>query len=46
MCVGKYTRDFYFIPTILFHNGDEVYKSVELAWLKYYIGFVWISNEN
>ena len=22
MTRGKYTRDFYFIPTILYHNGD------------------------
>lgn len=36
---GRYTRDFYFLPTILFHNG-ECYVSVELAWLKWYIGIV------
>lgn len=35
MTRGKYTRDFYFIPTILYHNGDGIYASLELAWLKY-----------
>lgn len=41
MTRGKYTRDFYFIPTILYHNGDGIYASLELAWLKWYIGFCW-----
>ena len=36
---GRYTRDFYFLPTILLHNG-ECYVSIELAWLKWYIGIV------
>ena len=36
---GRYTRDFYFLPTILLHNG-ECYVRVELAWLKWYIGIV------
>ena len=36
---GRYTRDFYFLPTILLHNG-ECYVSVELAWLKWYISIV------
>ena len=45
MTRGKYTRDFYFIPTILYHNGDGIYASLELAWLKWYIGFCWIINE-
>ena len=39
MIKGKYTRDFYLIPTILIHNGDGLYKTIELAWLKWYIGF-------
>ncbi|MDT3387632.1 MAG: hypothetical protein LIR46_07740 [Bacteroidota bacterium] len=42
MTRGKYTRDFYFIPTILYHDGDGIYASIELAWLKWYIGFCWI----
>lgn len=42
MTKGKYTRDIYFIPTILYHNGDGIYASLELAWLKWYIGFCWI----
>lgn len=46
MTRGKYTRDFYFIPTILYHDGDGIYASIELAWLKWYIGFCWtIENE-
>lgn len=45
MTRGKYTRDFYFIPTILYHNGDGIYASLELAWLKWYIGFCWIIKE-
>lgn len=46
MTRGKYTRDFYFIPTILYHDGDGIYASVELAWLKWYIGFCWIIKED
>lgn len=41
MTRGKYTRDFYFIPTILYHDGDGIYASIEFAWLKWYIGFCW-----
>lgn len=41
MTRGKYTRDFYFIPTILYHDGDGIYASIEFAWLKWYIGFSW-----
>lgn len=37
---GFYTRDFYVIPTLLYHNGDGIYKTVELAWLKWYVGIV------
>ena len=38
--MSKYTntRDFYFIPTIIYHNGDGIYWSIELAWLKWGIG--------
>lgn len=39
MTKGKYERDFYIIPTILIHHSD-CYTSVELAWLKWYIGIV------
>lgn len=39
MTKGTYTRDFFILPTILFHNG-ECYVSIELAWLKWYIGIV------
>lgn len=39
MTKGRYTRDFYFLPTILLHNG-ECYVSVEIAWLKWYFGIV------
>lgn len=42
MCMGSYTRDFYFIPTILYHDGAGVYKSIEVAWLKWYVGFIWM----
>ena len=42
---GRYTRDFYIVPTILFHNGDDIYYSLEIAWLKWYIGFSWIRKE-
>ena len=41
MIRGKYTRDFYIIPTIIYHDGDGFYKSLEIAWLKYYIGISW-----
>lgn len=44
MTRGKYTRDFYFIPTILYHNGDGIYARLELAWLKWYIGFCWATE--
>ena len=39
MTKGRYARDFYFLPTILLHNG-EFYVSVEIAWLKWYFGVV------
>ena len=42
MTRGSYTRDIYFIPTILYHNGDGIYARLELAWLKWYVGFCWI----
>ena len=38
---GRFTRDFYVLPTILIHRGDGLYTTVELAWFKWYIGFVW-----
>ena len=41
---GTYIRDFYLIPTILLHNGDGIYYSLEIAWLKWYIGFSWQSK--
>ena len=44
MSRGSYTRDFYFIPTILYHNGDGIYYSIELAWLKWYIGICWMNK--
>lgn len=44
MTKGTYTRDFYILPTILFHNG-ECYVSIELAWLKWYIGIVLIEDD-
>jgi hypothetical protein len=46
MTRGKYTRDFYFIPTILYHDGDGIYASIEFAWLKWYIGFCWTIKED
>ena len=33
MTRGYYIRDIYIIPTILYHNGDGIYKSIELAFL-------------
>ena len=39
MTKGRYARDFYFLPTILLHNG-EFYVSIEIAWLKWYFGVV------
>lgn len=41
MIKGSYKRDFYLLPTILFHNGDGIYHTVEFAWLKWYIGIGW-----
>lgn len=41
MTHGTYTRDFYIFPTILIHNGDGIYKCLEFAWFKFYIGFTW-----
>lgn len=38
MSICNYTRDFYFIPTIIYHNGDGIYWSLELAWLKWSMG--------
>lgn len=41
MTYGVYTRDFYFLPTILFHNSDGIYMEVEIAWLNFYVGYLW-----
>ena len=41
MIKGVYTRDFYILPTIVYHNGDGTYKTLELAWLKFNIGITW-----
>lgn len=41
MIKGTYVRDFYFIPTILYHNRDGIYKFIEIAWLRWYIGISW-----
>lgn len=35
---GKYRKDFYILPTILIHSGDFIYTTIELAWLRWYIG--------
>ena len=40
MIHGTYTRDFYILPTIVIHNGDGIYKTTELAWLKWYVGAI------
>ena len=40
MTKGKFAKDFYILPAILIHNGDGIYTSIELAWLKWYIGIV------
>lgn len=45
MTRGSYTRDFYILPTILIHNGGVGYKTIELAWLKWYIGIVHYLND-
>ena len=41
MTRGTYTRDFYILPTIIYHNGDGYYKTIEFAWLKFYFGVCW-----
>jgi hypothetical protein len=46
MSWGSYTRDIYLIPTILYHSGDGIYASLELAWLKWYVGFCWTKAES
>jgi len=40
MIKGSYTRDFYILPTVIIHNGDGIYTTFELAWLKWYVGFI------
>lgn len=44
--IGKYTRDFYIVPTILIHNGDNFYYSIEFAWIKWYLGITITTNNN
>lgn len=39
--IGSYVRDFYLLPTIIYHDGDGIYQSIEFAWFKWYIGFSW-----
>lgn len=41
MVKGKNNRDCFLLPTILIHNGDGIYKTIELVWLCWYIGFCW-----
>ena len=42
ICKGIYTRDVYFIPTILYHKWDDFpIITIELAFLKWYIGICW-----
>ena len=36
---GSYTRGFYILPTVLIHRGD-CYETFEVAWLKWYLGFI------
>ena len=36
---GSYTYDFYFMPTVILHNTG-LYTTLELAWLKWYIGVI------
>ena len=44
---GSFTRDFYIVPTIIIHNSDGIYTSLEFAWLKWYFGLLWEhDNEN
>ena len=38
---GHFTRNFYILPTIIINNGDGIYTTLEFAWLKWYIGFIW-----
>lgn len=45
MTSGSYERDFYIIPTILIHRSDW-YTSVEIAWLRWYVGIVINEEEN
>lgn len=37
MRVGRYTRDFFILPSIMIHLGDGIYTTVELSWLRWYI---------
>lgn len=46
MMRGSYTKDFYLVPTILLHNGDGIYHSIEFAWLKWFIGICWSKDED
>lgn len=39
MSRGSYIRDFFLIPTVVIHSGD-FYTSIDIAWLKWYIGIV------
>lgn len=45
MTMGSYTRDIYILLTLLVHRGDG-YTSIELAWLKWYVGVVWKEQED
>lgn len=42
---GRYTRNFYILPTLLIHNGGGFYVTLEFAWLKWYWGFIWHNPE-
>jgi len=45
MTYGKYTRDFYITPSLHVHNGDGIYRSIELGWLRWYLAWYFYPGE-
>lgn len=35
---GCYKDRFYIIPTVIFYSADSFYKTIEIAWMRCYIG--------
>ena len=40
LVVGSFTNDFYVLPTVIIRRGDGPCYAIEIAWLRWFVGFV------